>query len=70
MNDFQELVYIRLQALPKGYTISIGNHGTVTKEEALQHVKNDDEIGKLIIQINKNYFNALKTGKLYEDLSN
>lgn len=70
MNDFQELVYTRLQALPKGYTISIGNRGEVTKEEALQHVKNDDEIGKLIIQINKDYFNALKTGELYASLSN
>ena len=70
MNDFQELVYTRLQALPKGYTISIGNRGKVTKEEALQHVKNDDEIGKLIIQINRDYFNALKTGELYASLSN
>ena len=70
MNDFQELVYARLQSLPKGYTISIGNLGEVTKEEALQHVKNDDEIGKLIIQINKTYFKALKTGELYASLSN
>lgn len=70
MNDFQKLVYARLQALPKGYTISIGKMGNVTKEEALRHVKADDKIGKLIIQIDRNYFDMLKSGKLYESINN
>lgn len=68
MDDFQELVYARLQALPKGYTISIGDAGDVTKEEALSHVVANDEIGQMIIQINRNYFDALKTGSLYASL--
>lgn len=68
MDDFQKLVYARLQSLPKGYTMSIGESGTITKEEALQHVKADDEIGKIIIQIDRNYFNMLKSGSLYESL--
>ena len=69
MNDFQQLVYARLQSLPKGYTMSIGDKGTITKEEALEHVKADDEIGKIIIQIDRNYFDMLKTGDFYENLS-
>ena len=68
MDDFQQLVYARLQSLPKGYTMSIGDKGTITKEEALEHVKADDEIGKIIIQIDRNYFNMLKSGDWYESL--
>ena len=68
MDDFQQLVYARLQSLPKGYTMSIGDKGTITKEEALEHVKADDEIGKIIIQIDRNYFNMLKSGNWYESL--
>ena len=44
MDDFQELVYARLQAFPKGYNISMGSHGSVTKEEALSHVAKKDKI--------------------------
>lgn len=68
MNDFQQLVYARLQSLPQGYTLSIGDAGTITKEEALEHVKSDDEIGQIIIQIDRNYFNMLKSGHIYESL--
>ena len=70
MNDFQQLVYTRLQSFPRGYDISIGGHGTITKEEALSHVANNDEIGQLLIQINRNYFDAIKSGKLYAGLNN
>lgn len=70
MDDFQKLVYTRLQSLPKGYDISIGGHGTITKEEALGHVANNDEIGQLLIRINRNYFNAIKSGELYAGFNN
>lgn len=69
MDDFQELVYNRLQTYPKGYEISVGDYGTVTKEAALQHVKDNDEIGQILIQIDRNYFDIIKSGKLYESLS-
>ncbi len=70
MDDFQELVYMRLQSLPKGYTISVGDYGNITKEEALEHVRVDDEVGQLLIQIDRNYFNLLKSGNFYESVSN
>ena len=67
MDDFQKLVYTRWQALPKGYSISIGGVGTITKEEALRHVAEKDEIGRILIEVDRNYFNIIKSGKLYED---
>lgn len=70
MNDFQELVYTRLQSLPNGYDISIGDAGTVTKEEALSHVSANDEIGQVIMQIDRNYFNQLKSGDFYASIGN
>ena len=69
MEDFQKLVYTRWQTFPKGYSISIGNYGTITKEQALQHVANKDEIGKILIQVDREYFDSLKTGAFYESLN-
>lgn len=70
MDDFQKLVYARLQAMPKGYDISIGDHGTITKEEALEHVTDNDEIGRILVQIDRDYFDVLKSGDLYANFSN
>lgn len=70
MDDFQKLVYTRWQALPKGYSISVGGVGTITKEEALQHVADNDEIGQILIAIDRNYFDRIKSGELYASLNN
>lgn len=69
MDDFQKLVYTRLQTLPKGYTISIGSFGNISKEEALGHVADNDKIGKILIQIDREYFNSLKSGDFYNDIN-
>lgn len=69
MNDFEKLVCARLQSLPNDFVISTGDFGDVTKTEALDHVKAGDEIGQLIITINREYFDALKSGEIYEYLS-
>ena len=69
MDDFQKLVYTRWQAFPKGYSISVGDYGTITKEDALKHVEENDEIGQLLIAIDRNYFDKIKSGELYASLS-
>lgn len=70
MDDFQRLVYARLQAMPKGYSISIGGVGDISKEEALEHVSKNDRVGKLLIAVDRHYFDLLKTGEIYESLVN
>ena len=70
MTDFQQLVYTRLQSLPRDFVISAGDFGDITKDEALSHVKANDEIGQIIIAIDREYFNALKSEDLYAYLGN
>lgn len=69
MDDFQELVYTRLQSFPKGYNISIGSYGTITKEEALSHVAKKDKIGHILMQVDREYFDALKSGEFYAGIT-
>lgn len=68
-DDFQKLVYARLQSLPKGYSISIGGFGDVSKEEALKHVSANDKIGKLLIAVDRHYFDLIKSGGIYEGIA-
>jgi hypothetical protein len=67
--DYQELVYARLQALPDGMEISIGGGENLTKDELLAHVAKGDEIGKKMIAVEKEFFQALKDGSLYDILA-
>ena len=70
MDDFQELVYARWKTFPKGYSISVGDYGTITKSQAIEHIKNNDEIGTILIRNEREYFNALRDGTFYECLIN
>ena len=70
MDDFQQLVYTRLQSLPKGYTISVGGAGNITKEDALEHVGKRDDIGETLIAADRHYFDLIKSGKIYESITN
>lgn len=69
MDDFQKLVYTRVQSMPKDFVIAVGDYGTVTKDEALSHIQQNDEVGQVIVTINREYFDLLKSGRLYESIS-
>lgn len=69
MNNFQKLVYTRIQSMPKDFVLAVGDYGNITKDEALSHIQKNDEIGQVIIMINREYFDLLKSGQLYENLS-
>ena len=55
--------------MPKDFVIAVGDHGEITKDEALDHVQQNDEIGQFIIMINYEYFDMLKSGAFYENIS-
>lgn len=67
-NDFKQLVYARVQALPNGTVISMGSEGDIPKDELLEHVEKGDEIGQKMYEIEKAFFEALKTGSIYNEL--
>ena len=58
----KELVIARLDTLPSDQKISIGNSGEFTKEEIIQHVKKEDNIGKKMIEIEMEFLRAIKEG--------
>ena len=63
MDSFQELVYTRLQSLPQDFVISTRDFGDISKADALIRVATGDAIGQAIIAIEREYFDALKSGK-------
>lgn len=67
--DIKELVIARLGIMPSNYQLSIGNKGTFTKNQLIDHVKQEDEIGKQIVKMQINFINALTSGKLMETLN-
>jgi len=60
--DVKELVLIRMETLPSHKKISIGSYGEFSKEELIQHIKDDDEIGKKMVQVEMEFLRALKKG--------
>lgn len=63
-DEFQKVVYARIQAMPDGTVISIGNGANLTKVEMLRHVETNDDIGKKMIEIEREFFQMLREGAL------
>ncbi len=58
--DEKEIVLARLQTMPKDMSLSIGNVGSLDKWKLIEHVKQEDELGKLIVEM---YMNGLRSFK-------
>ena len=61
-DDINNLVIARLNTFSKDRKISIGSDGEFTSSELIQRVKNQDEVGKKIVQIQLQYLQSLKDG--------
>lgn len=64
--EIKKLVSARLNVLPKDYNISMGSKGTFSRDELIEHVKMEDEVGEKIMQINMSFLQSLKTGEIYD----
>ena len=64
-----DLVVARLQNLPSNKEISIGSSGEFTKDQLIDHVKNDDEVGKKMVAIEMDFLRSMKDGIFYEQYS-
>ena len=67
--DIKELVLARLDLMSPDLAVSIGSSGTFTKDELIEHVKQGDEVGKTIIEIEMEFLEAIKSGKLLRELN-
>lgn len=65
MVDYEEikkLVLIRLEAMPPDIKVSIGSEKDLSREELFREVKNETELGKLIIKMQLEYLRSMKKG--------
>jgi hypothetical protein len=65
--DIQDLVIARLQTLPDGVELSIGSEGDFTKDELINHVRQGDDVGQKIIELEMSFFRSFKSGVFYGD---
>lgn len=67
-DDLKELVIARLDVLPPDKKISIGSNGEFTKEELIERVREGDEIGQKVAELELTFLKALKEGTLLEEV--
>lgn len=66
-SEVKRLVIARLDALPPNIGIAVGSAGSFTKQELLERIEGEDEIGKMFIDLDMSYLRALKEGTLFEE---
>jgi len=62
--EVKKLVIARLKTMPSNLRISIGN-SVYSKEELIEKVEKEDEIGKLIVRMQLNYLKSFKNFSEY-----
>lgn len=67
--DVKELVIARLEVLLPDKKFSIGsNEKEFTRDELIESVKNEDEIGQKVIDLELTFLRALKDGTLLKEI--
>ena len=60
----KELVITRIEAqMPSHLKLSIGSYGTMSKKEMIRHVKEEDVVGKQIVNTHMSFLKALARGE-------
>jgi len=60
--EIKKLVSFRLQAMPPHIKVSMGSGRDLSREELIEEVKNDTELGKLVVKMQIEYLKSMKTG--------
>lgn len=64
--ELKKIVIARLEVFPSDKKISIGSVGEFTKQEMIENVEQETEVGEKIIEIQLNYLRSWKEGIFYE----
>lgn len=65
----KKLVIARLDSLPSNVNISVGSEGSFNKQQLIEQIESDTEIGKKMIEIELEYLRKLKEGILYAPIN-
>lgn len=68
-DQIKELVIQRILATSTDSGLAIGLKD-YTSQELIEHIKQDDQIGKQVVDIQINYLRDLVQGKIYAELEN
>lgn len=66
--DIKELVIARLEVTSSEKSFSIGGGENLTRDELIRHVREGDEIGQKVAEIELTFLRALKDGTLLEQI--
>jgi hypothetical protein len=58
--EIKKLVLMRLETMPETIKISLGSNGEMRKADLIKHVKEEDELGKLFIEVQLDYLRSMK----------
>lgn len=67
--DLQALVIARVSVLSPETGISVGLTSSIKRDELIAHIKAGDEIGRQFIAMDWQFLQSLKTGEIYEAIS-
>lgn len=67
--QIKKLVIARLDSLPSNVNISVGSEGSFNKQQLIEQVESDTEIGEKMIEIELEYLRKLKEGILYASIN-
>lgn len=68
--DIKKLVIARIDArISSNLKLSIGDKGSLNKQEMIEHVKKGDEIGKQIAKVHLSFIKAQASGELITTLN-
>lgn len=67
--DLKDLVAARLDLMSPDLAISIGSSGTFTKDQLIEHVRQGDDVGRTIIEMEMEFLQAIKNGTLIRDIT-
>ncbi|MBI2642324.1 MAG: hypothetical protein HYW97_00535 [Candidatus Wildermuthbacteria bacterium] len=57
--DIQDFVIARLKSMPENLELAVGNEGSFSIPNLIEHVKENDEIGKMYIETQLEYMRSL-----------
>lgn len=58
--EIKRLVLMRLETMPENIRISLGSEGNLGKSDLIRHVKEEDSLGKLFMQVQLEYLRSMK----------
>ena len=66
----KELVIFKIDTeMPNNLKLAIGSYGSFNKNEIIEHIKKDDEIGKQIVMSHLSFLKAVASGEVARKLA-